>query len=55
MDREPKVQIFKSEPINNPHAPFVTSFSSRGHGRFMADIIKVRTFFQYIHREAENS
>ncbi|CAH1421351.1 unnamed protein product [Lactuca virosa] len=37
---KPKVQIFKSEAINNQVAPLVASFSSRGPSRFIYDIIK---------------
>ncbi|MFS8003645.1 putative cucumisin [Helianthus anomalus] len=40
MDREPKVQIFKSETVNNTGAPFVASFSSRGPSRSLHDLIK---------------
>ncbi|KAK9050968.1 hypothetical protein SSX86_027593 [Deinandra increscens subsp. villosa] len=38
--RNAKVQILKSVAINNPHAPFVASFSARGPSIFMSDIIK---------------
>ncbi|KAI3763590.1 hypothetical protein L2E82_13547 [Cichorium intybus] len=38
--KKPKAQIFKSEAINNPDAPLVASFSSRGPSRFISDIIK---------------
>ncbi|KAM0009193.1 putative cucumisin [Helianthus debilis subsp. tardiflorus] len=39
--RDPRVQIFKSETVDNPDAPLVASFSSRGPSIFMYDIIKV--------------
>ncbi|KAK9050971.1 hypothetical protein SSX86_027596 [Deinandra increscens subsp. villosa] len=35
-----KVQILKSVAVNNPHAPFVASFSARGPSIFLSDIIK---------------
>ncbi|KAJ0727148.1 putative cucumisin [Helianthus annuus] len=38
---DPRVQIFKSETVDNPDAPLVASFSSRGPSIFMYDIIKV--------------
>ncbi|CAH1417280.1 unnamed protein product [Lactuca virosa] len=38
--RSPKVQIFKSQAINNQVAPLVASFSSRGPSRFISDILK---------------
>ncbi|CAI9278206.1 unnamed protein product [Lactuca saligna] len=38
--RSPKVQIFKSQAINNQVAPIVASFSSRGPSKFISDILK---------------
>ncbi|MFS7960063.1 putative cucumisin [Helianthus anomalus] len=38
---DPRVQILKSETVDNPDAPFVASFSSRGPSTYMYDIIKV--------------
>ncbi|KAJ0727142.1 putative cucumisin [Helianthus annuus] len=38
---DPRVQIFKSETVDNPDAPLVASFSSRGPSIFTYDIIKV--------------
>ncbi|KAJ0490883.1 putative cucumisin [Helianthus annuus] len=37
---EPLVQILRSEPIDNPGAPFVAPFSSRGPGIYIHDMIK---------------
>ncbi|KAJ0495319.1 putative peptidase S8/S53 domain superfamily [Helianthus annuus] len=38
---DPRIQILKSEIVDNPDAPFVASFSSRGPSTYMYDIIKV--------------
>uniref|UniRef100_A0A251T5M9 Putative peptidase S8, subtilisin-related protein n=1 Tax=Helianthus annuus TaxID=4232 RepID=A0A251T5M9_HELAN len=37
---EPLVQILRSEPVDNPGAPFVAPFSSRGPRIYMHDMIK---------------
>ncbi|KAI3497645.1 hypothetical protein L1887_33099 [Cichorium endivia] len=38
--KKPKVQIFKSDAINDPDAPLVASFSSRGPSKLISGIIK---------------
>lgn len=42
--RDPQGTILKSEAINNPAAPLVALFSSRGPNLILPDIIKVYDF-----------